>query len=110
MTDNHAIISFEDPEHPVSKGEQPAADFTTISPEYFNAMQVPLLEGRDFTERDDVKAPQVVIVNQAFAQTFFPGQLAIGKKIKPGEGSGEPPLREIVGVVEIYGFLRPSVC
>jgi putative ABC transport system permease protein len=99
MTDNHAIISFEDPEHPVSKGEQPAADFTTISPEYFNAMQVPLLEGRDFTERDDVKAPQVVIVNQAFAQTFFPGQLAIGKKIKPGAGSGEPPLREIVGVV-----------
>jgi putative ABC transport system permease protein len=64
-------------------------------------MQIPVLEGRDFSARDDLKAPQVMIVNQAFAQKFFPGEDVLGKKLKPGAsvGSGGPPWREIVGVV-----------
>ena len=100
MTLDGAIITFEDPEHLVPQGQRPAADFATISPDYFNTMQVPLLEGRDFTDRDDTKSPQVIIVNQAFAQSFFPGENVIGKKIKPGASSDEnPPWREIVGVV-----------
>jgi putative ABC transport system permease protein len=65
-------------------------------------MQIPLLEGRDFSERDDMKSRQVMIVNQAFAQKFFPGEQVPGKKLKPGAGNGTPggsPWREIVGVV-----------
>jgi putative ABC transport system permease protein len=62
-------------------------------------MQIPFLEGRDFSARDDLKGPQVMIVNQAFAQKFFPGEPALGKKLKPGAGSGVTPWREIVGVV-----------
>ena len=61
-----------------------------------------MLEGRDFTERDDGDARQVIIVNQAFAQRYFPGEQVLGKKIKPGAGNGKPegpPWREIVGVV-----------
>jgi putative ABC transport system permease protein len=102
MSDNRAVITFEDPEHPVPEGQQPSADLTPVTPEYFRAMQIPLLEGRDFSERDDMKAAQVMIVNQAFAQKYFPGQNVLGKKLKPGAGNGTPggpPWREIVGVV-----------
>ena len=102
MTDEGIIISFEDPEHPVPEGQQPAADLAPITPGYFDAMQVPLVEGRDFTERDDGKSAQVMIVNQAFARKFFPGEQVLGKKLKPGAGNGAPsgpPWREIVGVV-----------
>ncbi|MBZ5679126.1 MAG: ABC transporter permease [Acidobacteriia bacterium] len=102
MTSDAAVISFEDPEHPVPEGQQPSADLSPITPQYFRAMQVPLLEGRDFSERDDMKSLQVMIVNQAFAQKFFPGEEVLGKKLKPGAGGGAqggPPWREIVGVV-----------
>jgi predicted permease len=102
MTDQGAVISFADPEHPVPEGQQPSADLSPISPEYFRTMQIPVLEGRDFSARDDTKSLQVMIVNQAFAQKFFPGEEVLGKKLKPGAssgGPGGPPWREIVGVV-----------
>jgi predicted permease len=102
MTLDGIVISFEDPEHPVPEGQQPAADLTSITPDYFGVMQIPFLEGRDFSERDDVKTEPVMIVNQAFAQKFFPGENVLGKKLKPGAGNGDPggpAWREIVGVV-----------
>jgi len=102
MTENRAILTFEDPEHPVPESQQPSADLTPVTPEYFKTMQIPLLAGRDFSERDDGSAPQVMLVNQAFAQKFFPGENVLGKKLKPGAGNGAPggpPWREIVGVV-----------
>jgi predicted permease len=109
MTDSDIDLSFENREHPVPEGEQSSAEFTPISPEFFKTMQVPLLEGRDFSDRDDMNAPQVLIVNQAFAQKYFSGEEALGKKLKPGAGNGRPggpPWREIVGVV---GNVRQSV-
>ncbi|MGC2111235.1 MAG: ABC transporter permease [Candidatus Korobacteraceae bacterium] len=102
MSDDRAVVTFEDPEHPVPEGQQPSADISPVSPEYFNAMRIPLLEGRDFSDRDDMNAPPVMIVNQVFAQKFFPGENVVGKKLKPGAGNGTPggpPWREIVGVV-----------
>jgi putative ABC transport system permease protein len=102
MTNQGVVISFEDPEHPVPESQQPSADTAPISPQYFRTMQIPLLEGRDFSERDDMKSLPVMIVNHAFAQKFFPGEEVLGKKLKPGAGNGTPggpPWREIVGVV-----------
>jgi putative ABC transport system permease protein len=102
MTNDRATISFEDPEHPVPEGQRASADLTPITPQYLSTIQIPLLEGRDFSERDDMKAPQVMIVNRAFAQKFFPGENVLGKKLKPGAGNGAPggpPWREIVGMV-----------
>jgi putative ABC transport system permease protein len=102
MTDDVINVSFEDPEHPVPESQQPSADITPITPGYLATMQIPLLEGRDFAERDDMKAEQVIMVNQAFAQKFFPGEHVLGKKLKPGAGNGTPggaPWREIIGVV-----------
>ena len=101
MNHDRAVISFEDPEHPLPEGQHASADLTPVTPEYFRTMQIPILQGRDFSERDDIKAAQVMIVNQEFARRFFPGENVLGKKLKPGagNGTGEPPWREIVGVV-----------
>jgi putative ABC transport system permease protein len=102
MTNNGAVISFENPERPVPEGDQPGADLNLITPGYFGTMQIPVLDGRDFTEHDDTKSAPVMIVNQAFAQKFFPGEHALGKRLKPGAGTGDPagpPWREIVGIV-----------
>jgi putative ABC transport system permease protein len=102
MTDDLAHISFENPEQPVAKGRRPSAELTLISDDFFHAMQVPFVEGRDFNDADTVQSPQVMIVNQAFVRKYFPGEEPIGKKLKPGAGNGSPdgpPWRQIVGVV-----------
>ncbi len=102
MTDNSAHLSFVDPEHPVSKALQPSAAMDVVSDGYFHTMQTPLVAGRDFTVADTVTSPQVMIVNQAFAEKYFHGENVLGKKLKPGAGNGTPDgpaWREIVGVV-----------
>jgi len=102
MTNDGATLTFEDLEHPLPEGQLSSADLTPVTPEYFRTMQIPMLAGRDFSGRDDMKSLEVMIVNQAFAQRFFPGEEVLGKKLKPGAGNGSPggpPWREIVGVV-----------
>ena len=102
MTDAGATLSFENPEHPTAKGQRPSADLNIVSPQYFRTMQTPLLRGRDFSDRDDMQASQVMIVNLAFAQKYFHGENVLGKKLRPGALNGThgaPPWREIVGVV-----------
>jgi len=66
MTAGNLIIIFENPERPVLQGPKPRAELTPVSSGYFRSMQVPLLEGRDFTDGDDMSSPQVMIVSQAF--------------------------------------------
>jgi predicted permease len=69
----------------------------SITPEYAGAMRIPLIEGREFTDRDnDASAPKVVIVNQAAARRFWPGQRVAGKHIWVGRD--EQP-REVIGVL-----------
>jgi predicted permease len=75
--------------------ERPFFAIQTLSPGYAAAMRVPLLAGREFTDRDE-QPPRVLIVNQAFARRYWPNQNPIGKRIVVGratEGS------EVVGVL-----------
>ena len=95
-------ISFEIEGRPVAKGDQPSADFFAVNYDYFRTMGIPVLKGRDFTERDDRKAPGVIVVTETFARTHFPGEDVLGKRIKPGITTFEDEksaMREIVGVV-----------
>ncbi len=78
MTTGNLIISFENPERPVLQGRKPRAELTPVSTGYFRSIQVPLLEGREFTDGDDMSSSQVMIVSQAFAQNYFPGEDALG--------------------------------
>ena len=100
LSGNNAMITFQIEGRPVPKSEEPAADIKIATPNYFHTMNIPLLSGRDFNQRDDGKAPGVVVVNQAFAQKFFPNENVLGKHITPGASNhGQPQPREIVGVV-----------
>src|SRR5947208_10533245 len=64
-------------------------------------MGIPVREGRIFDERDQLNSAPVVIVNERFAQKFFPGENVIGKRIQPGFSADDTgdKIREIVGVV-----------
>ena len=85
--------------HQVKDGEDMQAFMNTVSPGYFKTMNVPLLEGRDFREGDAREEPVVAIVNRRFAEHFFPGRSAIGKRIGFGYGPETKLTIEIVGVV-----------
>ncbi|HEX4170691.1 MAG TPA: ABC transporter permease [Bryobacteraceae bacterium] len=62
-------------------GTQPEADFLVVSPQYFSVMGIPLLAGRDFASQDTLGKEPAVIVNEAFAKRFFPGEDPLGKKL-----------------------------
>jgi len=70
-----------------------------VSPDYFRALEIPLIKGRFFTDADKTDAPPVIIVNQAFAKKFWPKQDAVGKRIVMGGMSEHPNWIRIVGVV-----------
>ena len=71
------------------------ASYAAVWPEYFTAVGAPLLRGRDFTTRDVVGAPLVVIVNETLAHRLWPDQDPIGKRLHLGGGE---PFLEVVGV------------
>jgi predicted permease len=71
---------------------------TVISAGYFRTMQIPIVDGRDFDDRDHAKAQHVVIVNQQMANTLWPGESAVGKRIFIGTDSRDA--WEVVGVVK----------
>lgn len=100
LSGNNAMISFQIEGRPVPKSEAPSADIEVATPEFFHTFNIPLLRGRDFSERDDAKAPFVVIVNEAFAHKYFPNEDPLGKHITPGASNGgAPKAREIIAVV-----------
>src|SRR5581483_5248947 len=61
--------------------DRPDADDRTVTPGYFAAMRIPLLQGRDFTAADTSDTPGVAIVSRLFAEKYFPGQDAIGQRL-----------------------------
>ena len=75
--------------------QEPSAWFNSISPDYFQTMQLRMVKGRAFSENDNEKTPLVVIITEAMARKFFPNEDPLGKRI----GRGPDRWREIVGVV-----------
>jgi putative ABC transport system permease protein len=77
-----------------------APDYLVATPDYFQSMGIPLLNGRAFSERDDSAAPAVAIVNQATARYFWPDQDPLGKLIKVGAQKDWSPVVGVVADVE----------
>jgi predicted permease len=76
----------------------PTVQYNVVNAQYFEALGIPLLRGRAFTEADDEKAVAVAVVNQAMTKKFWPGQEAIGKRFGVKGAAG--PFFEVVGVVQ----------
>jgi predicted permease len=83
---------------PTAPGEEDEADIITVTPSYFPTLQVPLISGRLFAATDTIDAPNVLIVNRAFASRYFPNEDAVGKRTRFTFNAKEP-FRQIVGVV-----------
>ncbi len=85
-----------------SPHDSPAAEATATMPGYFEALSIPIVRGRIFTENDnDPKTALVAVISQAFARQYFPGQDPVGHYFTPTfEHTTEPVVaRQIVGVV-----------
>jgi predicted permease len=77
----------------------PEADQRVVTPDFFKAMGVSLVRGRFFEERDSDTAPPVVIIDETLAQTFWPNQDPIGKRLHVGGRGAKMPWDTVVGVV-----------
>lgn len=76
----------------------PWAGLCFVTPNYFRTMSIPLIKGRDFTDRDDENTPDVVVINEKMAKQNWPNSDPIGQRIKIRYGTGTFT-REIVGIV-----------
>jgi len=101
LTGSQMTVAFNIEERPAPAGERPRSNMAIVSPGYFRTIGTPILRGRDFNEQDKLDGAPVLIVNQAFAEKFFPGVNVLGKRIEPGAryGAAGAKMREIVGVV-----------
>jgi predicted permease len=87
------------------ENQAPVIDSPIVSPEYFHLLGMPLLRGRIFTERDIETTPQVVVINQAAAHTYWPNQDPLGKRVRLHLDTrglvsiAEPAWTTIIGVI-----------
>jgi len=117
----NAILSHEEWDSTVNvegytskPGEDMNPNFNAVSPGYFATLGVPLVEGRDFDERDTgttqhkgipFPVPNVIIINQKMAQYYFGNHSAVGRHVGFGNEPGAVADMEIVGVVKNFKYL-----
>jgi predicted permease len=82
-------------------------DVNVVTPDYFTAMGIELREGRVFEERDDANASPVVVVDERFANHFWPGTSAVGQRVS-GWGLHEAEVIGVVAHVRNYGVALDS--
>ncbi len=87
------------PGHEVPKGQPaPHAENNSVSPGYFKTMSMELLRGRDLNEGDNDKSTRVAVINQAMAESYWPGQDPVGRSFATSDDAAQPIV--IVGVVK----------
>jgi putative ABC transport system permease protein len=116
--DRSMFTSLEIEGHPVPGSQRPRVEFRIIESNYFDAMRIPLLQGRTFAPQDEQGGLPLAIVNEAFVRQILHGESPLGHRIKPNISFGdsdEAPMREIVGVIadvksgKISGDTGPEV-
>jgi putative ABC transport system permease protein len=105
---------------PSDPGDRPTAILQMAGPEYFRTMGIPIVRGREFTERDNLSSAPVLIINETLARRYFPSEDPIGKRIAPGFSTlpvsdDESGMREVVGVAadvkhqNLQGLPQPEI-
>ena len=95
----NSFNNFDLVDRPVpAGGAQPTSPWPSVSPAYFAALGVPMLDGRIFSPIDSANAPPVAVVSRAWAQRYFPEGGVVGRRLVEGGCSSCPPTT-IVGVV-----------
>jgi putative ABC transport system permease protein len=93
------------------KAEKALANFSTVGPNFFEALGVPIVKGRPFSTADGIGAAPVAVVNETFARKFFPDQNVVGNRIWIEVAEGTPITKiEVVGISRDtkYGDIREA--
>lgn len=94
-------------------GQLASAEMAVVTPAYFKTIGATLLRGRAFEERDTKAAPPAIIIDELFAERYFPGQDAVVKRIRMSTGEqGAHQLHVVVGVaphLKVYGFDETTI-
>jgi putative ABC transport system permease protein len=83
--------------HDIHSDQPAAVERSSVSPDYFHLLGMPLLRGRLFNELDTDNTQQVAVINEAFARTYWPGQESLGKRFKSTRT--ESPWITVVGII-----------
>jgi putative ABC transport system permease protein len=103
-------LSFEIEGRPVQPGQAPpVTTFAAVSPDYFQALGIPLKEGRLFTENDDEKGPTVILINETMKRQLWPNENPVGKRVTGDGGKTWAQVIGVVGDVREFGLDRPPV-
>jgi putative ABC transport system permease protein len=84
---------------PLSLAEQPITQYRITGPDYYRTMNIPILSGRDFADRDTPHTQSVAIINDSFARHYWPDESPLGAHIKIDDNNQAPREVEIIGVV-----------
>ncbi len=103
-------FSFEVEGRPIQPGQTPpVTTFAAVSPDYFQTLKIPLKEGRLFTENDDEKGPNVVLINEAMKRQLWPSEDPVGKRVSGDGGQHWAQIIGVVGDVREFGLDHPPV-
>jgi predicted permease len=91
-------VTFEGRPEP-APADHVGTGYSIICPNYFHTMGIPLLEGREFTAQDSLRAPGAAIITARFRERFFPNEDPIGKRFKLVPYKDEAPWQTVVGIV-----------
>ncbi|HEX7136355.1 MAG TPA: ABC transporter permease, partial [Vicinamibacterales bacterium] len=106
---NGGTIGYEAEGRPAAEAASlPQARFHLVTPDYFKTMRIPILAGRDFTDRDDLRAPLVSVVNDTFAKRTWPGEDPIGKRFTTPQTNGPISVIGVVGDTKHYTATEPA--
>ena len=96
---------------PTESERNPIADIAVIDTQYFRTMEVPLIDGRNFTSLDTYKTQPVAVIDQALARQYWQNESPVGQRVKFGFGRGVNGVTivGVVGDIKSDGFEAPSV-
>ena len=97
LTGNDMGIGFRIEGRPVRDDDHTNAAYHAVSSDYFSTMGIRIIRGRGFTDRDGENAPPVLVISEAMARRYWPGEDPIGKRVTIGYNGTGP--RDVIGVV-----------
>ncbi len=96
---NNVTSTLDVEGRPLPPGQRPEIDFRRASTDYFQTLGIPLLKGRSMNELDISNNTGAVMINEALAKRFWPGEEALGKRVRTGPNADQLPWLTVVGIV-----------
>ncbi len=100
LKEGSTSLKFEIEGSPVPFADAPLAAYRSVSSDYFETLDVPLLEGRGLSENDQAESPRVLLVNHRLARRHWPGESPVGKRLRWIDPQLDVGWLTVVGVVE----------